>query len=113
MKQGSNSGLQAGRLRRIGLNQSDIWFWDRDADFPVHTTEKEKRDGMNIYGNIKALVTYGLETGLLEREDEIFTTNRLLELFELDEMEEDTTDIPEKISAAEGGIEGSVLHIQF
>ncbi len=76
MKQGSNSGLQAGRLRRIGLNQSDIWFWDRDADFPVHTTEKEKRDGMNIYGNIKALVTYGLETGLLEREDEIFTTHR-------------------------------------
>lgn len=109
MKQGSNSGLQAGRLRRIGLNQSDIWFWDRDADFPVHTTEKEKRDGMNIYGNIKALVTYGLETGLLEREDEIFTTNRLLELFELDEMEEDTTDIPEKISAAEGGMLEKIL----
>ena len=109
MKQGSKSGLQAGRLRRIGLNQSDIWFWDRDADFPVHTTEKEKRDGMNIYGNIKALVTYGLETGLLEREDEIFTTNRLLELFELDEMEEDTTDIPEKISAAEGGMLEKIL----
>ncbi len=109
MKQGSNSGLQAGRLRRIGLNQSDIWFWDRDADFPVHTTEKEKRDGMNIYGNIKALVTYGLEAGLLEREDEIFTTNRLLELFELDEMEEDTTDIPEKISAAEGGMLEKIL----
>jgi UDPglucose--hexose-1-phosphate uridylyltransferase len=33
-------------------------------------------------------VKYGLDTGLVEKEDEIFTTNRLLELFKLDEMEE-------------------------
>ena len=43
---------------------------------------------MNIYDNIRALVKYGLDTGLVEKEDEIFTTNRLLELFKLDEMEE-------------------------
>lgn len=44
---------------------------------------------MSIYGNIKALVKYGLDTGMVEKEDEIFTTNRLLELFGLDELEED------------------------
>ena len=43
---------------------------------------------MSIYSNIRALVTYGLDTGLVEKEDEIFTVNRLLELFKLDEMEE-------------------------
>ncbi len=45
---------------------------------------------MSIYSNIRALVTYGLDTGLVEKEDEIFTVNRLLELFKLDEMEEGT-----------------------
>lgn len=38
-----------------------------------------------IQENIRDLVTYGLVTGLVEPEDEIYTVNRLLELFELDE----------------------------
>lgn len=41
-----------------------------------------------IQQNIKKLVRYGLLTGLIEKEDEIYTTNRLLELFGLDELEE-------------------------
>ena len=41
-----------------------------------------------IQKNIKKLVKYGLLTGLIEKEDEIYTTNRLLELFGLDELEE-------------------------
>lgn len=41
-----------------------------------------------IQQNIKKLVKYGLLTGLIETEDEIYTTNRLLELFGLDELEE-------------------------
>lgn len=40
-----------------------------------------------IQENIRDLVQYGLLTGLVEPEDEIFTVNRLLELFELDEYE--------------------------
>ncbi len=43
---------------------------------------------MMIYTNILQLVNYGLETGLIEKEDKIFTTNRLLELFKLDDMVE-------------------------
>lgn len=39
-----------------------------------------------ICKNIKELVNYGLANGLLKKEDEIFTVNQLLELFELDEM---------------------------
>ena len=35
-----------------------------------------------LFENIKKLVQYGLETGLIEAEDAIYTTNRLLELFE-------------------------------
>ncbi len=45
---------------------------------------------MSIYSNIKKLVQYGLGTGLIEKEDEIYTTNRLLELFRLDGLEEET-----------------------
>ena len=41
-----------------------------------------------ICKNIKQLVNYGLKNNLLEKEDEIFTVNQLLELFQLDEMEE-------------------------
>ena len=44
---------------------------------------------MSIQDNIKKLVAYGLATGLIEPEDKIYTTNRLLELFELDELEDD------------------------
>ncbi len=41
-----------------------------------------------ICTRIKQLVNYGVREGLLEREDEIFTINSLLEVFGLDEMEE-------------------------
>ena len=42
--------------------------------------------GISTY--IKKLVCYGVKTGLVPKEDVIFTTNRLLELFGLDELEE-------------------------
>lgn len=41
-----------------------------------------------IQKNIRELVQYGLLTGLIEEADKIYTTNRLLELFGLDELEE-------------------------
>lgn len=41
---------------------------------------------VSIYENIEKLIKYGLDTGLIEPEDKIYTTNRLLELFELDDM---------------------------
>lgn len=41
-----------------------------------------------IQDDIRQLVAYGMETGLVPKEDEIYTTNRLLELFELDELTE-------------------------
>ena len=41
-----------------------------------------------IYNSIKKLITYGLETGLVEKEDALFTTNALLELFRLDDYSE-------------------------
>ncbi len=40
-----------------------------------------------INESIKKLVCYGLETGLLSKRDEIFVTNRLLEILALDEFE--------------------------
>ena len=46
-----------------------------------------------IQKNIKKLVQYGLKTGLIEEADKIYTTNRLLELFCLDEVEGDDTDV--------------------
>ncbi len=47
---------------------------------------------MSIQKNINQLVAYGLQTGLIEEEDRIYTTNRLLELFGLDEQEEEGAD---------------------
>ncbi len=38
--------------------------------------------------NIRKLVAYGLQTGLVPEEDATYTVNRLLELFEMDEPEE-------------------------
>lgn len=45
--------------------------------------------------NIKALVQYGLDTGLIQPEDTIYTTNRLLELLECDDFD-DSAEMPEK-----------------
>ena len=41
-----------------------------------------------IQDSIKRLVAYGLLTGLIEEEDRIYTTNRLLELFGIDELQD-------------------------
>ncbi|MCM1122950.1 MAG: galactose-1-phosphate uridylyltransferase, partial [Eubacterium sp.] len=49
-----------------------------------------------IQENIKKLVQYGLQTGLITEADKIYTTNRLLELFELDELEESDIDVTMK-----------------
>ena len=46
-----------------------------------------------IQTNIKKLVAYGLKTGLIEEADKIYTINRLLELFQLDELEESDKDV--------------------
>ncbi|MGN1179604.1 MAG: UDP-glucose--hexose-1-phosphate uridylyltransferase [Suilimivivens sp.] len=41
-----------------------------------------------IQTDIRKLVQYGLKTGLVPEEDKIYTTNRLLELFSLEELED-------------------------
>jgi UDPglucose--hexose-1-phosphate uridylyltransferase len=41
-----------------------------------------------IYENIKMLVSYGIETCLIEKEDKIYATNQILEILKLDEYEE-------------------------
>ena len=40
-----------------------------------------------VYDSIRKLVAYGVNTGLVEPEDEIYVTNRLLEVMKLDEYE--------------------------
>lgn len=46
-----------------------------------------------IQNDIRKLVAYGVQTGLVPKEDVIFTTNKLLELFKLDEPEESGKEI--------------------
>lgn len=43
--------------------------------------------------DIKKLTAYGLQTDLIEKEDKIYTINRLLELFELDELENEDEEV--------------------
>ena len=54
-----------------------------------------------IQSDIRKLVSYGLQTGLVPKEDEIFTTNRLLELFGLDELEETDTNVTMELDELE------------
>ena len=54
-----------------------------------------------IQSDIRRLVSYGVKTGLVPEEDVIFTTNRLLELFGLDELE----DSDEEFSMEESELE--------
>lgn len=49
-----------------------------------------------IQENILKLTGYGLATGLIEPEDKQYTINRLLELFQLDELEDDVVSAYEK-----------------
>ncbi|MDE6642076.1 MAG: UDP-glucose--hexose-1-phosphate uridylyltransferase [Acetatifactor sp.] len=49
-----------------------------------------------ITENIKKLVSYGLQTGLVPEEDAVYTANRLLELFGLDELDTDGKDAGDK-----------------
>jgi len=63
------------------------------------------RREMMIQHDIRKLVAYGLLTGLVAQEDKIYVTNRLLELFGLDELE----DIDEHTEAEIEGIQVSDL----
>ena len=56
---------------------------------------------MTIQQDISKLVQYGLQTGLIEEADKIYTTNRLLELFKLDEPEESNADVAMSVDELE------------
>lgn len=64
-----------------------------------------------IQERILELTEYGLVTGLVKPEDKIYTVNRLLELFQLDELEDEVVAAYEKKELmtqqqAEGALEG-------
>jgi UDPglucose--hexose-1-phosphate uridylyltransferase len=58
-----------------------------------------------IYEDIATLVNYGIVSGLVDENDKIYTTNRLLELMGLDEYEE-PINIPKITNPAEFDLEG-------
>lgn len=49
-----------------------------------------------IQNNILELTEYALRTGLIKESDKVYTVNRLMELFELDELEETAVPEPDK-----------------
>ena len=64
-----------------------------------------------IQENILDLVDYGLATGLVEPADKVYTVNRLLELFEVDDIEDNVFEAQNKKPAmtqesAEEALEG-------
>ena len=54
-----------------------------------------------IQRNIRQLVQYGLQTGLITEADKIYTTNRLLELFRMDELEECSEEVSMSVEELE------------
>lgn len=60
---------------------------------PPGRKRRRRNEGKMIQNSIRDLVRYGLATGLVEPEDTIYTTNRLLELFGLEELAEADTPI--------------------
>ena len=70
-----------------------------------------KKEYEMIQENILELVKYGLSTGLVDPEDKVYTINRLLELFQVDEIEDAVFEKVENLLAwtqeeAEGKLEG-------
>ena len=67
-------------------------------------------DGKSVFDSINALVGYGLATALIEKEDVVYTKNRLLELLGLDgfETEEQASAVP---SVEVGELEGILAHL--
>ncbi len=61
-----------------------------------------------IQADVRELVTYGVQTGLVQPDDVIYTTNRLLELFGLEELEEQE-DLEGEGTAMEPGDQGTCL----
>lgn len=59
-----------------------------------------------IQTNIRKLVQYGLQTGLITEADKIYTTNRLLELFELDELEDNSEEVTMSVDELEDVLSG-------
>lgn len=51
-----------------------------------------------IQNDIRKLVAYGLQTGLVAPEDKVYTTNRLLELFQLDELDDSVASVEVNVS---------------
>ncbi len=64
--------------------------------------EKESEGITMIQEDIRKLTAYGILTGLVPKEDEIYTVNRLLELFHLEEIEE----VKEPVQVALEDLEG-------
>ena len=58
-------------------------------------------DAKSVFDSVNALVAYGLTTALIEKEDVIYTKNRLLELLRLDGFE--TAEQAEALPAVESG----------
>ena len=56
---------------------------------------------MAIQTDIRKLVAYGVSAGLVPTEDIVFTTNRLLELFGLDELEDSDSSVTMDVSELE------------
>ncbi len=73
---------------------------------------REGADRKMIRQDINKLVVYGLKTGLVEKEDEIYTRNRLLELFELDEPAEDTQDASGSMDAGINAEKNSEMEVE-
>ncbi len=61
--------------------------WDNLSRRKGHIVEREEEK--MIQSDITKLISYGVRTGLVPKEDVIFTTNSLLELFGLEELEEE------------------------
>lgn len=51
-----------------------------------------------LYGKIRALVEYGVQTGLIGREDAVYTRNRLLEAFQEDDYVEEPAEPGENLA---------------
>ena len=52
-----------------------------------------------LYGKIKALVEYGVRTGLIEQDDAVYTRNRLLEAFQEDGYADEPAEPGESLAA--------------
>lgn len=90
------------------VDSHGVWL---AAERTIINSKDRQEEREMIQESITKLVQYGLATGLIEREDAVFTANRILELLKLDALEEAAEEAIRSFDAEDKSVAGELEQI--